>query len=150
MANSNRITTILVPAFLYGGMLSATTDLSLLFFFNTDIQTIHSGWYFWGHTSLMIFWCSLWYPKLLWAWTCDEFIYPYSTMKLSYTLAFLFSFVIQMLNTIITGLFIQKYMEDPYFSLRILYTPTATFCGLYCLECAGINHVIRTILLHDL
>jgi len=150
MAGCCRFSVIAIPTFLYGGIVASATDLAILFFFDTDIKTINTGLYFWGNTACMFLWCGIWYPKLLWALTCDEFVHLYSNWKVSYKMAFLFSFGLYMLNVLLTGACIQYFTPDPYFGYRLLYTPASTLSMLFALECTGINHVIRTILLHDL
>ena len=150
MAERNRFSLITIPAILYGGVLSVATDGALLLFYDTSIQTIHTGIYFWGQSFCMFLWCLIMYPKFLWAWTCGTFAYPHSNWKLPYTMAFLVSFIIHELNAICIGLLVQKFLPDPFFSTRILYIPTSTLTALYIFEFTGLNELIRRILLHDL
>jgi hypothetical protein len=141
---------ILLPAFLYGGVVSIATDCSLAFFYETNLYGPHTGIYFWTQTALMSVWNLLWYPKLLWWWASDEFYYPHSNWKMTYRTAFFYSFCLQILNAILTGLCVQKVLPDPYFTSRLLYTPGASLCTLYFFECMGLNQMIRNHLMRDL
>jgi hypothetical protein len=150
MAESNRLGVIILPAFVYGGIVSLATDFSIAFFYDISLNNPHIGLYFWGQTILMTVWNLLWYPRLLWWWTSDEFYYPHSTWKMTYKTALFYSFFLQVLNTLLTGLCTQKLIPDPYFSSRLLHTPCSTFCTLFLFECVGFNSMIRRVLLRDL
>jgi hypothetical protein len=150
MADRNRLCVVLLPAFVYGGITSLATDFSVAFFYDLSIKNPHIGLYFWGQTCMMTVWNLLWYPKLLWWWTSDEFYYPHSTWKMTYKTAFFYSFFLQVLNTILTGLCTHAFIPDPYFMSRILYTPCSSLCALFLFECVGLNTRIRQVLLRDL
>lgn len=150
MAERNRFGIILLPAFFYGGVISIAVDYSLVFFYDTNLYSPHVGIYFWVHTLLMVLWNLLWYPKLLWWWASDEFYYGHSAWKMTYKTAFFYSFCLQIINTLLTGLCIQKIVPDPYFVSRMIYTPCTSLCTLYFYEFMGLNGILRRMLMHDL
>lgn len=150
MADRSRLGIILTPALLYGGVVSMTTDCSVAFFYGRSIYAPHTTIYFWSQTALMSIWNMLWYPKLLWWWTSDEFYYPHSTWKMTYKTAFFYSFCLQILNVILTGFCLEKILPDPHFTSRLLYTPCASLCTLYIYECMGLNSKVRQMLLRNL